>query len=327
MENSADIKQDSVPDKAEKKSIVVGVQFRPAGKIYTFLTTDGSLKSGDAVIVEAEDGASVASVIRGSVEAIEERLPKNIRKVLRRATPEQIEEKNRLREQALAHFDACKKKISEHNLNMKLVDAEIVEGGKKVIFFFFAEQRVDFRGLVKDLANMLHMRIEMRQIGSRDESKLVGSFGPCGLPTCCSEYLRNFQSISIAMAKHQGLAPNPAKLTGMCGKLKCCLAYENEAYQELRKGLPKVGAAIESPKGPGKIIDINVLKRECGVQLYCGSIIRCACDGCRILDKREKEEAITAARQVAEAAEDRQRARGRSDSRRGKGRMNDRKRR
>ncbi len=159
---------------------------------------------------------------------------------------------------------------------MKMIDAEIVEGGKKVIFFFFAEERVDFRSLVKDLANSLHMRIEMRQVGSRDESKLPRCIGPCRARHLL--FLSATISVDIHIdGKKSGLTPNPAKLTGMCGKLKCCLAYEQEAYAELRQGASKLGAAVESPKGAGKIVDLNILKRDCSIQLYGGGMARCPC--------------------------------------------------
>jgi cell fate regulator YaaT (PSP1 superfamily) len=197
---------------------------------------------------------------------------------------------------------------------MKLIDVEISEGGKKAVFIFFAESRVDFRALVKDLAGLLRMRIEMRQVGSRDEAKMAGCLGPCGLTTCCSTHLRQFQSISISMAKHQGLAPNPAKLTGMCGKLKCCLAYEQAAYDECRKGLLKTGSPVETSSGAGKIIGHNVLKRECIVRLYGGGEMRTPCDKCRKLTPEERDEAVAAARKAREEGEERGGRRGRKDS-------------
>jgi len=196
---------------------------------------------------------------------------------------------------------------------MKLIDVDITEGGKKAVFVFFAESRVDFRALVKDLAGLLRMRIEMRQIGSRDEAKIAGCMGPCGQTTCCSTHLRQFQSISISMAKHQGLAPNPAKLTGMCGKLKCCLAYEQVAYDECRKGLLKAGSPVETSSGAGKIVGHNVLKRECIVRLYGGGEIRTACDKCRKLTPEERDEAVAAARKAREEMSERSARRGRKD--------------
>ncbi|MBT3181198.1 MAG: stage 0 sporulation protein [Deltaproteobacteria bacterium] len=307
-------------------TLTVGVQFKTAGKIYTFLTNDPTLERDQPVQVEADDGTSVGFVIAPPEEAIKENIPKNAKWVMHRATEKELSDSVERKEKAIEYFEACRERISEHNLDMKLIDAEIVEGGKKVVFFFFAEQRVDFRSLVKDLAGALHMRIEMRQIGARDESKLIGCIGPCGLKTCCSSHLRQFKSISISMAKQQGLTPNPAKLTGMCGKLKCCLSYEHEAYQELRKGLPKLGAAVESPKGAGKIIDLNILKRDCAVLLYGGPVVRCSCKECKLLNREERDSAIAASRKPDEPKEERpRRGRRTKNNTRSRGRKDDKK--
>ncbi|MBN1282606.1 MAG: hypothetical protein JXA24_02390 [Proteobacteria bacterium] len=296
---------------AAPKRLAVGVKFRTAGHIYTFLTDDPTLKGGERVLVEAEEGTSFGVVAAPPREARESELPHNARKLIRRLTEEDAEEAARQRERALECFKACRERIKSRSLPMKLVDVEMSEGGKKAVFVFFAEDRVDFRALVKDLAGLLRMRIEMRQVGSRDESRMIGCIGPCGLTTCCSTHLRQFKSISISMAKHQGLAPNPAKLTGMCGKLKCCLDYESAAYDECRHGLPKVGAAVRSPKGPGKVIGHNVLKRECTVRLYGGGELRISCDQCQTMSQDEREAAIGAARQAREEGEERRRMGGR----------------
>lgn len=294
---------------APPKSLAVGVQFRPAGKVTTFVTTNPSLEAGEPVIVEMEGGEALGIVVTAPHEVAAGRLPQNARRLLRSASPQEVEEDHRRREKALEHFLVCREKIREGGLPMKLVDAQIEEGGRKVVFSFFAEQRVDFRSLIRDLAGLLHARIEMRQVGARDESKYRGCLGPCGLATCCSLHLRQFQSISISMAKHQGLAPNPAKLTGMCGKLKCCLSYEHDVYNEYRQGLPKVGAAVSCPRGTGKVAGHNVLKRECTVRLFAGGEARCPCEECRVLTPAEREEAITAARRAEEQSEERIRQR------------------
>lgn len=317
------IETEEAPIAAAKPiTLSVGVQFRPAGKIYTFTSTDPTLAKDEAILVDGEDGISMAFVASPPVEADEKKLPKNVRRIIKRAGPEEMEEHSLNREKALELAETCKEKVREHNLDMKLIDAEIVEGGKKVVFFFFAEQRVDFRGLVKDLAGSLKMRIEMRQVGARDESKMIGCLGPCGLATCCSTHLRSFKSISISMAKQQGLTPNPAKLTGKCGKLKCCLSYEHQAYQELRKGLPKLGSPVQCEKGCGKVIDLNILKRECAILLYGGGMARCPCSETKSLTKEEREQAIGKAREAAQEKEDaqpRRKDRNRpSDNRRGK---------
>jgi cell fate regulator YaaT (PSP1 superfamily) len=292
-----------------QKKLAVGVQFRPAGKIYTFVTENAALNRGDPVIVESEGGTSLGYVIETPHETDEKLLPANVKKILRTANQDDLEEAAKLREKAIECFEACEERIRSRALTMKLVDVEITDGGKKAVFTFFAENRVDFRALVKDLAGLLRMRIEMRQIGSRDEAKVAGCMGPCGLTTCCSTHLRQFQSISISMAKHQGLAPNPAKLTGMCGKLKCCLAYEQVAYDECRKGLPKIGSAVESPKGAGKVVGHNVLKRECTVRLYGGGEIRLPCDLCRKLTPEERDVATATVKKAKEESEERARRR------------------
>jgi len=303
------------------RRLAVGVRFRRAGNIYTFVTEDATLKRGDKVVVEAEGGVSYGTVAKPPQDGDEGELPKNVKRLLRKFTSEDEEKAAGQREKALECFETCRERILARQLPMKLVDVDIAEDGKKAIFVFFAENRVDFRTLVKDLAGLLRMRIEMRQIGSRDESKVLGCLGPCGLTTCCSTHLKQFKSISIAMAKHQGLAPNPAKLTGMCGKLKCCLDYEKQVYDECRKGLPKSGAAVETPKGEGKVIGHNVLRRECIVKLYGGGEARMPCDDCRKLTQQEREAAIDKARQAREEGQrrsQRKQRRGR-DGRRQRG--------
>lgn len=254
----------------QKKDLLVGIQYRPAGKIYNFKTDDASLKRGQWVIVEAEHGTSVGTVIVPPREVSPKELPKDVKKVLRSASQEELKEKTIKSEKAMEIFETFCKKAKEHNLPMKPLDAELAEGDKKVILTFFAEERIDFRALVKELAAILHMRIEMRQVGARDEVKCMGGLGVCGLITCCSLHLRNFQSISIQMAKTQGLTPNPAKLTGVCGKLKCCLAYENPIYAEIRKHLPKAGTMVMTPRGEGKVIDFDILQEQCVVRMEDG---------------------------------------------------------
>lgn len=311
MESNPAAEKTEVPP---SKVIAAGVQYRPSGKIYTFITSDDTLMLGDCVVVETEGGQAVGMVIVAPAETAEGKIFPNAKKIIRRATTEDMQKEYNRREKAIEYFVLCRDKIKEKDLPMKLVDTVIEDDGKKAVFIFFAEQRVDFRSLVKELAVLLHLRIEMRQVGARDESKHKGCMGPCGLMTCCSQHLREFEPISISMAKHQGLAPNPAKLTGMCGKLKCCLAYEEAVYNEFRKDLPKVGAAVSSPKGAGKIVGHNVLKRECTVRLYSGSEVRCACDACKFLTPEERQAAIDAAKKAEESSEER--------GRRGRGRQN-----
>ena len=190
--------------------------------------------------------------------------------------------------EAMRAFNLCKEKITNHDLDMKLVDVDILTGDKKAIFYFTAEERVDFRSLVKDPASALHMRIEMRQIGARDATKSIGGLGSCGLTCCCETHLREFKAIAIQMAKNQGLSPNPAKLTGMCGKLKCCLLYENDMYSECKKGLPGVGAEVKTPKGDGIVNNLDIPRRL--VYVYLGEKhkeIRFGVDEITIIKDRE----------------------------------------
>ncbi len=308
------------PDGHPPATLAVGVQFQTAGKIYTFTTTDPELALGTAVMVESDRGAALGTISRASYATPEAKLPRGVKRVLRRASPEEIDADYQHREEAMGFMGICNERIRKYNLEMKLLDAQLEENGRKVVFLFFSEQRIDFRSLVKDLAATLKKRIEMRQVGARDEAKATGCMGSCGMTTCCSTHLRQFQSISIAMAKHQGLSPNPAKLTGMCGKLKCCLAYEHAVYAEYRQGLPKIGAAVETPKGAGRIIGHSVLKRECVVRLYGGAgEMRCPCEQCKVLSQEEREAAITSARENKAAADARTRERASERARKRKG--------
>ncbi len=266
------MEQTPAETKTEEKSsvpqkFIVGIQYRTAGKIYTYLTDDKTLARGEQVVVEAEQGSSIGIVIAPPQPVLESDVPKDIRKVLHRASREELLQLAAQNEKEFEIFELFTEKVKERALPMKPLGAELREGEKKVILTFFAEERVDFRNLVKDLATSLHMRIEMHQIGARDEVKHRGGLGPCGLLTCCSRHLRQFQSISIQMAKAQGLTPNPAKLTGLCGKLKCCLAYENALYCELRQRMPRVGMLVSTPQGNGKITGLDVLSEVCHVRL------------------------------------------------------------
>lgn len=267
--------------------LIVGIQFRTATKIYHFTTTDDGLKIGDRVIVAGEDGPALATVI--APPSPPKGASPGIKPISHRATDAEINEENSRREQAHHYFKACSRKIKELALPMKLTDAELLDRGKKIRFVFYAEDRVDFRSLVKELAAILRLRIEMRQVGARDEAKYRGCLGACGqVTTCCSTFLRQFRSISIGMAKTQGLAPNPSKLTGLCGKLKCCLAYENDLYSEQRKGLFKIGNIVAAPQGTGKIINIDILTRRYLVAIDGGSLERIPADTCRRLEGEER---------------------------------------
>lgn len=252
---------------SQPQKFVVGIQYRQAGKIYSFLTDDQTLARGDCVVVESEQGTSIGTVVLHPQLVSESDLPKDIKRVLHRASQEELAALADQNEREVEIFELFIEKVKEQNLAMKPLAAELREGEKKVILTFFAEERVDFRSLVKDMATALHMRIEMHQVGARDEVKYRGGIGPCGLLTCCSKHLRQFQSISIQMAKNQGLTPNPAKLTGVCNKLKCCLAYESALYAEIRQRLPRIGMLVGTPQGNGKVVNLDILGEQCVVRL------------------------------------------------------------
>jgi len=237
----------------------VGVQFKTAGPIFAHDRGRLVLSEGDLVVVEAERGTALGTVTAPSAAMLKgaERPPR----VLRKADPRDLarDELNKQREREALHL--CLRRIGERKMSMKIVGVRYQFDGGKAVVYFAAEGRVDFRELVRDLAQALRTRIEMKQIGSRDETKLVGGIGPCGREQCCSSWLREFQAVSVKMAKEQGLSLNPSKLSGMCGRLKCCLRYEYDTYLELRRPLPRIGTSIASLKGDGQVVGHNTLKQ------------------------------------------------------------------
>lgn len=245
---------------------IVGVTFRPAGKIYYFDPLGFSIKQGDNVIVETKRGIEYGKVAMG-IQDIEEELKTPLKGVIRLATPEDTEIYNRHREQEASAMEICKKKIEEHGLDMKLVNAEFTFDDTKILFYFTSEGRVDFRDLVKDLALIFKKRIELRQIGVRDESKTMGSIGACGRKLCCSSWLDEFVPVSIKMAKEQGLSLNPTKISGACGRLMCCLKYEQDTYEELISAMPGVGVEVNTPDGEGKVEYVALLKGRVTVRI------------------------------------------------------------
>lgn len=269
------------------KRTIIGVQFSSAGKLHFFDTGGLELKLHDMVVVEGEKGHIIGTVIVPPEEKNANEVATNIKKVLKKAEKEDIEDQKKSREEAMKAFHTCQQKVITHGLPMKLVDVDMLAGDNKAIFYFTAEERVDFRGLVKDLASTLHMRIEMRQIGARDAAKNIGAIGSCGLTCCCVTHLREFRSISIQMAKNQGLSPNPAKLTGMCGKLKCCVAYENELYSEFKKCLPRIGAEVKTPRGIGFVTNLDVPRKLVDVRVE-DETVRMTIDQIEVIDKRRK---------------------------------------
>ena len=246
---------------------VVSIKFKTCGKVYYFAPNGNDPKEGDRVVVETANGRELAICSQGVHAVMDDRVVLPLQPVLRVATAAdlRIVEQNKKREAEA--FDICKKKIVEHGLDMKLVDVECNFDGNKITFFFTSDGRVDFRELVKDLAGVFRSRIELRQIGVRDEAKMLGGLGICGRPFCCSQFLSEFYPVSTKMAKVQNLSLNPKKISGTCGRLMCCLRYEQEAYEDLVKTVPKNGAFVETPDGYGNITQVNLLRQMVKVKL------------------------------------------------------------
>lgn len=246
---------------------VVGVRFKKAGKIYYFDPVDFILEKDDYVIVETARGVEYGKVVVPIKQVGEHDVVLPLKQVVRPSTEKdriQVEENRLESAQALA---LGTEKILERELEMKLVDVEYTFDRNKIIFYFTAEGRVDFRDLVKDLASVFRTRIELRQIGVRDEAKMLGGIGPCGRMLCCSTFLGDFEPVSIKMAKDQNLSLNPSKISGLCGRLMCCLKYENDEYEMAREKMPDIGDRIETPDGIGKVISMNVLERVLRIEL------------------------------------------------------------
>lgn len=246
---------------------VVQVRLREAGKISYFSTGGLKFNVGEYVIVEQDRGLEYGQIVSDPETVLDTEIEKPLRKIIRKTNPwdhHQIE-KNKKKSKDLIH--TCTRKIDEHRLPMKLVEAEYSFDRSKIIFYFTAEGRIDFRNLVKDLANIFKARIELKQIGVRDEAKLMGGYGPCGKELCCVKFLKDFEPVTIRMAKDQNLPLNPTKISGLCGRLMCCLSYENKTYKELIKGLPKIGQEVKTPKGKGKVVSLNPLKRSAVVEI------------------------------------------------------------
>lgn len=241
---------------------VVGVRFRNAGKIYFFAPGDLEIEVGDHVIVETARGVEYGNVVLSPRDVEDDKVIQPLKTVIRVATPEDdaIEAKNREKEKEA--FKICLEKIAKHKLEMKLIGTEYTFDNNKVLFYFTADGRIDFRELVKDLAAVFKTRIELRQIGVRDETKLIGGIGICGRPLCCSSYMSDFIPVSIKMAKEQNLSLNPTKISGVCGRLMCCLKYEEETYEYLNSRLPNVGDMVTTPEGlRGEVHSVNVLRQ------------------------------------------------------------------
>ena len=241
---------------------VIGVRFRHVGKIYYFDPKDYPICEGDHVIVETARGVEYGFVVLGPREVSEEKVIQPLKSVIRVATPKDDPREENKRKKEKEAFQICLKKIREHNLDMKLIEAEYTFDNNKVLFYFTADGRIDFRELVKDLAAVFKTRIELRQIGVRDETKILGGIGICGRPLCCHTFLSEFAPVSIKMAKEQNLSLNPTKISGVCGRLMCCLKNEQETYEYLNKKLPAVGDYVTTPDGlKGEVSSVNVLRQ------------------------------------------------------------------
>ena len=246
---------------------VIGVRFKPAGKTYYFDPLDFDIKQGDSVIVETSRGIEYGEVVMSKKAIDNDQFKKPLKGVIRIATEEDTERSKRNRELEKEAYKICLEKIQNHKLEMKLVNVEYTFDNSKILFYFTADGRVDFRALVKDLASVFRTRIELRQIGVRDEAKMLGGLGICGKPFCCASFMGEFQPVSIKMAKEQGLSLSPVKISGTCGRLMCCLKYEQEAYTDLLKHTPKVGAIVNTPEGRGLVVENNLIAGTLKVKL------------------------------------------------------------
>ncbi len=256
---------------------IILVRLRDSGQIHSYKTTDKAaelaVKEGDYVIVEHDRGLDYGQVLSPDEPVSGTPTKEPIKRIVRLASGIDLKQIEENRSKAKEAFNTCFKKIEEHKLDMKLVQAEYSFDRSKIIFYFTSAGRVDFRNLVKDLAKIFKARIELRQIGVRDEAKFFGGFGPCGRELCCAKFLNDFEPVTIKMAKEEGLPLNPPKISGLCGRLMCCLNYEYETYKILSKGLPREGERIHIQQGKGKVISVNVFKRSATVELEDGTQI------------------------------------------------------
>ena len=246
---------------------VVDIQFRPGQKIYYFDPDGKTFQTGDHVIIDTARGAEHGTCAGGNHRIAQKDVVAPLRKVLRKATAqdERVAADNRTKEKKA--YDICTEKIAEHGLDMQLVSAEVAFDGSKILFYFTADERVDFRELVKNLASVFHTRIELRQIGVRDKAKMVGGLGICGRPFCCASFLDDFQPVSIKMAKTQNLSLNPTKISGTCGRLMCCLKYEQDAYEDLIRTSPRLDSFVDTPEGRGTVVEIDLLRQRVKVRM------------------------------------------------------------
>ena len=253
---------------------VISVRFKPAGKAYFFDPGELEIQKGDHVIVDTARGPECGEVVAGCHSVPDASVVQPLKPVVRMADSVDIRRMNQNRADEKRAFSICEERIRKHGLEMKLVEAEYTLDRSKILFYFTADGRIDFRDLVKDLAGVFHTRIELRQIGVRDESKMLGGLGICGQPFCCSRFLTSFQPVSIKMAKEQGLSLNPTKISGSCGRLMCCLAYEQKAYEYLNRITPQVGSEVRTPDGVGTVMEVNLVSGMLKVRCERADIIQ-----------------------------------------------------
>lgn len=246
---------------------IVGIRFKRAGRVYYFDPGELRLEHDDLVIVETSKGTELGRVVIAPTDVVENELAEPLKPVLRKAVPEDQDRLNSFRAREADALARCKERVKHFNLPMKLCGAEYNFDGSRLVFTFTSEGRVDFRQLVRDLAGIFRTRIELRQIGVRDEAKQINGFGRCGRHLCCCSFLDDFSSVSIKMAKEQELPLNPMKISGLCGRLLCCLGYENRAYCELRQGMPRAGEQVGTPAGQGRVVAVNILKQTVTVDV------------------------------------------------------------
>lgn len=246
---------------------VIGIRFKKAGKIYYFDPGELDLKVGDKAIVETARGLEFGEVVVGPKKVKEEEIVQPLKKVIRKATEEDIKQQKINEQKEIEAFEICLEKIEKHGMDMKLIDVEYTFDVSKIIFYFTAEGRVDFRELVKDLASVFRTRIKLRQIGVRDEAKMLGGIASCGREICCASFMGEFDPVSIRMAKDQNLSLNPSKISGLCGRLMCCLRFENDVYQELKDQFPKNGEKVHTSLGEGTVVDKDYLQETVKVEI------------------------------------------------------------
>jgi len=269
---------------------IVGIKFKNSGKIYDFKCEETDFKLGDTCVVDTERGLSIGRVALSVRKRDEKEIKRPLKSVVRKATEKDLEQikKNETKEKEA--FRACQNKIKDKQLPMKLVSVEFSFDACNAIFYFTAEGRVDFRELVKELAKEFKARIEMKQIGVRDEAKMFGGHGPCGRVLCCSSFLKNFEPVSIRMAKEQQLTLNPTKISGVCGRLMCCLVYEHHCYERCLKNIPNIGKKVNTPEGQGKLIKVDIMQEKAVVDLEEGKRLQITLQELRQCNRKPKPE-------------------------------------